>query len=87
MTRELTILPNDTIKFLANELYITNGGTEKDFTLFSVTDKNNIKLTLYYYSTLGGSFSGKVTSSFVSDGQISNANFLVVFNGNNEIRV
>jgi len=79
--------PNDTIEFISNELYTTNKGPAKNYSLYSVSGTNNSSLTLYYSPTLGGSFSGKVNASFISDGQISNSVFTDAFDGSNEIKV
>ncbi len=78
--------PNDTIEFISNKLYSTNGGLDKDYTLNSTLGTNSNNLTLYYSSTFGGSFSGKVNATFISDGEISNAVFTHIFDESNTIK-
>ncbi len=71
-----TTFPNDTLNFTDNNHYSMNGGASRTYTLTTITGSTNKSLTLNFFAPFSGSnYVGTVGQYFVSDAQISNAEF------------
>jgi hypothetical protein len=81
-----TVNPNDTLHFTDTDSYTINGGTERDYTLGIVMNEDKHTLTLYDCTTFGGTYTGRVLSTFVDDGEINNTEFTELY-GNDSLRV
>jgi hypothetical protein len=81
-----TVNPNDTLHFTTTNEYTINGGTERRYTLGVVMNEDKYTLTLYDCTTFGGTYTGRVLSTFVEDGEINNSEFVEVY-GNDTVRV
>jgi hypothetical protein len=81
-----TVTPKDTLHFVDTDEYTVNGGTERRYTLGVVMYENKHTLTFYDCTTLGGTYTGRVLSTFVDDGEISNSEFVELY-GSDSLRV
>jgi hypothetical protein len=81
------VYPNDTLDFVTDNTYTINGGSQKNYTISNVIGNNNKSLSLYSFTTLGGDYSGQILGSYLSDGQINNAQFKDLFNVNNKVTI
>jgi hypothetical protein len=80
------VFPNDTIEFIDSDKYIINNdlANPKSFTLNGIIGNNYADLTMYGFSTLGGSFSGRILKSFIDDGKIESARFIDIWGANGD---
>jgi len=81
-----TVTPNDTLHFVDTDSYTINSGTERRYTLGVVMYENRYTLTLYDCTVFGGTYTGRVLSTFVDDGEINNTEFTELY-GNDSLRV
>ena len=81
-----TVNPNDTLHFTDTDSYTINGGGERSYTLGIVMNENKQTLTLYDCTTFGGTYTGRVLSTFVDDGEINNTEFTQLYS-NDSLRV
>jgi hypothetical protein len=71
-----TTFPNDTIKFVSNNSYTLNNGANRPYTLSPGVLSTNKTLVLSFFQPFGGShYTGEVGYYFVTDGEISQAEF------------
>jgi hypothetical protein len=81
-----TVNPNDTLHFVDTDNYTLNGGTERRYKIGIVMNSDKYTLTLYDCTTFGGTYTGRVLSTFVDDGEISNSEFVELY-GSDSLRV
>ena len=81
------VYPNDTLDFITDNTYTINNGSPKNYTISNVTGNNNKSLSLYSFSTIGGDYAGQIMGSYLTDGQINNAQFHDLFNVNNTVTI
>jgi hypothetical protein len=80
------VFPNDTIEFIDNERYMINNdfANPKSYTLNGIIGNNYLDLTMYNFTTLGGSFSGRILNSFIDDGRIESSRFFDIWGANSD---
>lgn len=78
--------PNDTIVFLANDLYTVNGGSHsgRTYNINTIVGNTSVNLNLNDFITMGGNNYSILTSrNFITDGVINGSQVTDILNPNN----
>ena len=81
-----SVFPDDTLYFINTDSYTINGGIERRYTLGIVMNSNDKALTLYDHTTFGGTYTGRILSTVVEDGEINNSEFTELY-GSDSVKV
>ena len=81
-----SVFPNDTLRFLNEDEYTINNSTSRLYSMGIVMNSNDKTLTLYDCTTFGGTYTGRVLSTVVEDGEINNTEFTELY-GSDSLRV
>jgi len=80
--------PNDTLRFTSvNEYTINSNPVKRRYTYYNVTNTNMTSITLYGLTTLGGDYSGEVSTQGLYDGFINNIMFNDIWDDQNQTNV
>ncbi len=80
VTNLSTFSPNDTLFFKTNTTYYVNSNAFRNYSLQYITSSGMYSLTLYDWSTVGGSYAGQVVHQFIADGQVNSLSMKNLYN-------
>ena len=80
VTNLSTINTNDTLFFKTKSTYYVNSNSYRNYSLQYITSTGMYSLTLYDWSTVGGSYAGQLVNQFITDGQVNSLSMKNLYN-------